>query len=98
MSVTSSLRPIFSAAPGDRGAGRLEVCRPGRTVRQLREDLRAARADLDEQAMRAVEDLRQREVVAGLGLRPVPIETQKQVPAGSKQFTATTNASLRRAA
>ena len=29
---------------------------------------------------------------------PVPIDVQKQVAAGSKQFTATMNASLRRAA
>ncbi len=73
MSVTSSRAAHLLGSARDRGAGRLEVCGLRRPARQLGEDLRAALgADLDEQAVRAVEDLGQREVVAGLGLRPGP--------------------------
>ena len=48
--------------------------------------------------MLSVEQLGQRQVVAGLGRGPVPIEVQKHVSPGSKQFTATRKAPSRRAA
>ena len=69
-------------------------------ARQLGQDLGAALGPgLDEEAVRLRRGSRSapgRSRLSAFG--PVPIETQKQVPAGSKQLTATMNASLRRAA
>jgi hypothetical protein len=98
MSVASTLRPIRSGARAT-AAPRLPGRRLGIAARQLAQDLGAALAsDLDEEAVLAVEDLGEREVVAGLRLRPGSHRHAEAGAAGSKQLTATMNASLRRAA
>ena len=75
-----------AAAPSTAAAGGVEVGSAAARARQLGEDLGAALgADLDEEAVLAVEDLRQREVVAGLGLGPGP---HRDAEAGAARLEA----------
>ena len=100
---SASIVPPHPLAPrrSTDAAAALEVGLDRGARRQLGEHLGAALAcpASTRKPVLAVEDLGQREVVARpRPSGPVPIETQKHVPPGSKQFTATTNAPSRRAA
>ena len=98
MSSASTCVPICATAPAtDRSAAVGVVSLAGRRGSSA-QDLGAALASgFDEEAMLAVEDLGEREVVARLGLRPGAHRGAEARAAGSKQLTATTKASSRRA-
>ena len=83
------------------GGGGAQVLLGRLGAAELGEDLRAAlAAGLDQEAVAAVEQLGQDEVVvvASRTCGPVSIETQKQVPPGSWQLTATSRTFSRLAA
>ena len=86
-------RPIRPAAARTASAG-LGALRRRPAGGRSRPSTRAAflGADVgDETVPGVVDPLGQRQVVAGPGLGPVPIEAQKQTPPGSVQPAATTN-------
>ena len=70
MSVVSSVRPMRSGRAVDCGAGCRKVVVGRRSAGKRRRDLGASlAADLEQQSMLTVEDLRERQVVVAFGLR-----------------------------